>query len=75
MNGLPQNGSPVICEMSYSHSEGTRFGLATREQAQRKLKSIQPHNIPVLGMPEHQSEMESFVKSEEVFWTPLTSSR
>jgi LmbE family N-acetylglucosaminyl deacetylase len=43
----------------------------TLEQAQRKLKSIQAHNIPVVGMPEHQSEMESFVKSEEVFWTPL----
>src|SRR6201987_3378451 len=47
----------------------------TREQAARKLKSIQAHNLPVLGMPEHQSEMESFVKSEEVFWTPLASSR
>jgi len=45
----------------------------TPEQAQRKLKSIQAHNIPVVGMPEHQSEMESFVKSEEVFWTPLGS--
>jgi LmbE family N-acetylglucosaminyl deacetylase len=45
------------------------------EQAQRKLKSIQAHNIPVVGMPEHQSEMESFVKSEEVFWTPPASSR
>jgi LmbE family N-acetylglucosaminyl deacetylase len=45
------------------------------EQAQRKLKSFQAHNIPVVGMPEHQSEMESFVKSEEVFWTPLASSR
>ena len=45
------------------------------EQAQRKLKSIQAHNIPVVGMPEHQSEMESFVKSEEVFWTPLAHSR
>jgi LmbE family N-acetylglucosaminyl deacetylase len=43
----------------------------TLEQAKRKLKSIQAHNIPVVGMPEHQSEMESFVKSEEVFWTPL----
>lgn len=43
----------------------------TPEQAERKLKSIQAHNIPVVGMPEHQSEMESFVKSEEVFWTPL----
>src|SRR5262245_2134829 len=43
----------------------------TPEQAHRKLKSIQAHNIPVVGMPEHQSEMESFVKSEEVFWTPL----
>jgi LmbE family N-acetylglucosaminyl deacetylase len=43
----------------------------TPEQAQRKLKSIQAHNIPVVGMPEHQSEMESFVKSEEVFWTPF----
>jgi LmbE family N-acetylglucosaminyl deacetylase len=42
----------------------------TPEQAQRKLKSIQAHNITVVGMPEHQSEMESFVKSEEVFWTP-----
>ncbi|HXU16889.1 MAG TPA: PIG-L family deacetylase [Terriglobales bacterium] len=42
----------------------------TLEQAERKLKSIQVHNIPVVGMPEHQSEMESFVKSEEVFWTP-----
>ena len=47
-----------------------RFPL-TRVQAQRKLKSIQAHNIPVVGMPEHQGEMESFVKSEEVFWTPL----
>jgi LmbE family N-acetylglucosaminyl deacetylase len=47
----------------------------TLEQAQRKLKSIQAHNIPVVGMPEHQSEMESFVKSEEVFWTPLAGSR
>ena len=47
----------------------------TAEQAERKLKSIQAHNIPVVGMPEHQSEMESFVKSEEVFWTPLTHSR
>jgi LmbE family N-acetylglucosaminyl deacetylase len=47
----------------------------TREQAQRKLKSIPAHNISVVGMPEHQSEMESFVKSEEVFWTPLASSR
>lgn len=45
------------------------------EQAQRKLKSIQAHNIPVVGMPEHQAEMESFVKSEEVFWTPLANSR
>ena len=43
----------------------------TLEQAQRKLKALQAHNIPVVGMPEHQSEMESFVKSEEVFWTPL----
>jgi LmbE family N-acetylglucosaminyl deacetylase len=43
----------------------------TPEQAERKLKSIQAHKIPVVGMPEHQSEMESFVKSEEVFWTPL----
>lgn len=47
----------------------------TPEQAERKLKSIQAHNIPVVGMPEHQSEMESFVKSEEVFWTPLSHSR
>ena len=47
----------------------------TREQAETKLKSIQAHNIPVVGMPEHQSEMESFVKSEEVFWTPLATSR
>jgi LmbE family N-acetylglucosaminyl deacetylase len=47
----------------------------TREQADRKLKSIRAHDIPVVGMPEHQSEMESFVKSEEVFWTPLASSR
>jgi LmbE family N-acetylglucosaminyl deacetylase len=43
----------------------------TPEQAQRKLKSIQAHNITVVGMPDHQKEMESFVKSEEVFWTPL----
>lgn len=43
----------------------------TLGQAQRKLESIRAHNIPVVGMPEHQSEMESFVKSEEVFWTPL----
>jgi LmbE family N-acetylglucosaminyl deacetylase len=47
----------------------------TPEQAERKLKSIRAHNIPVVGMPEHQGEMESFVKSEEVFWTPLASSR
>lgn len=47
----------------------------TPEQAERKLKSIQAHNIPVVGMPEHQSEMESFVKSEEVFWTSLKGSR
>jgi len=47
----------------------------TLEQAQRKLKSIQAHNISVAGMPEHQKEMESFVKSEEVFWTPLAPSR
>ena len=47
----------------------------TPEQAERKLKSIQAHNIPVVGMPEHQAEMESFVKSEEVFWTPLARSR
>jgi LmbE family N-acetylglucosaminyl deacetylase len=40
----------------------------TPEQAQRKLKSIQAHNITVVGMPDHQREMESFVKSEEVFW-------
>src|SRR5262245_44367788 len=46
----------------------------TAEQAQRKLKSIQAHDIPVVGMPEHQSEMESFVKSEEVFWNPLAHS-
>jgi len=45
------------------------------EQAQRKLKSIQAHDLPVVGMPQHQSEMESFVKSEEVFWTPFTHSR
>jgi LmbE family N-acetylglucosaminyl deacetylase len=31
----------------------------TPEQAQRKLKSIQAHNISVVGMPQHQSEMES----------------
>lgn len=43
----------------------------TSQQAERKLKAIRAHNIPVVGMPEHQSEMESFVKSEEVFWTPL----
>jgi LmbE family N-acetylglucosaminyl deacetylase len=47
----------------------------TPDQAQRKLKSIQAHNIPVVGMPDHQKEMESFVKSEEVFWTPLAASR
>jgi LmbE family N-acetylglucosaminyl deacetylase len=47
----------------------------TPEQAERKLKSIQAHNIPVVGMPEHQGEMESFVKSEEVFWTPLAHAR
>lgn len=47
----------------------------TQEQAERKLKSIQAHDITVVGMPEHQSEMESFVKSEEVFWTPLGSLR
>jgi LmbE family N-acetylglucosaminyl deacetylase len=47
----------------------------TPEQASLKLKSIQAHNIAVVGMPDHQKEMESFVKSEEVFWTPLLSSR
>jgi LmbE family N-acetylglucosaminyl deacetylase len=47
----------------------------TPVQAQRKLKSIHAHDIPVVGMPQHQSEMESFVKAEEVFWTPLASSR
>jgi len=47
----------------------------TPEQAQRKLRSIQAHNITVAGMPDHQKEMESFVKSEEVFWTPLAASR
>lgn len=47
----------------------------TPEQAQRKLKSIQAHNISVVGMPDHQKEMESFVKSEEVFWTPLARHR
>jgi LmbE family N-acetylglucosaminyl deacetylase len=47
----------------------------TTEQAQRKLKSIRAHNIPVAGMPEHQREMESFVKSEEVFWTPLVDNQ
>ncbi len=47
----------------------------TPEQAQRKLKSIQAHNITVIGFPDHQNEMESFVKSEEVFWTPLARSR
>jgi LmbE family N-acetylglucosaminyl deacetylase len=47
----------------------------TPAQAERKLKSIQAHNIPVVGMPEHQSEMESFVKSEEVFWTPTSKSK
>jgi LmbE family N-acetylglucosaminyl deacetylase len=47
----------------------------TPEQARRKLKSIQAHNIPVVGFPNHQKEMESFVKSEEVFWTPLVRSR
>lgn len=47
----------------------------TPEQARRKLKSIQAHNIAVVGMPGHQKEMESFVKSEEVFWTPLARSR
>ncbi|HEV2401319.1 MAG TPA: PIG-L family deacetylase [Candidatus Sulfotelmatobacter sp.] len=47
----------------------------TPEQAQRKLKSIQAHNITVVGMPEHQAEMESFVKSEEIFWTPLAHPR
>jgi LmbE family N-acetylglucosaminyl deacetylase len=45
----------------------------TLEQAERKLKSIRAHDIPVVGMPEHQSEMESFVKSEEVFWAPLAN--
>jgi LmbE family N-acetylglucosaminyl deacetylase len=47
----------------------------TPEQARQKLKSIQAHNITVVGMPDHQREMESFVKSEEVFWTPLADSR
>jgi len=43
------------------------------DQAQRKLESIRAHNVPVVGMPEQQSEMESFVKAEEVFWTPLAT--
>jgi len=47
----------------------------TPEQAQRKLRSIQAHNITVVGMPDHQKEMVSFVKSEEVFWTPLAAPR
>jgi LmbE family N-acetylglucosaminyl deacetylase len=47
----------------------------TPEQVQRKLESIQAHNLSVVGMPDHQKEMESFVKSEEVFWTPLAPSR
>jgi LmbE family N-acetylglucosaminyl deacetylase len=47
----------------------------TPAQAERKLKSIQAHDITVVGMPEHQNEMESFVKSEEIFWTPLAPSR
>jgi len=47
----------------------------TPEQARRKLASIQAHDITVVGMPDHQKEMESFVKSEEVFWTPLARSR
>ena len=47
----------------------------THQQAERKLKSIQAHNINVVGMPDHQKDMESFVKSEEVFWTPLAHSR
>ena len=47
----------------------------TPEQADLKLKSIQAHNIAVVGMPDHQKEMESFVKSEEVFWTPLLNCR
>ena len=47
----------------------------TPEQSRRKLKAIQAHNITVVGMPDHQKEMESFVKSEEVFWTPLADSR
>jgi LmbE family N-acetylglucosaminyl deacetylase len=47
----------------------------TPEQAERKLRSIQAHDIYVVGMPDHQKEMESFVKSEEVFWTPLVTSR
>ena len=47
----------------------------SRDQAQRKLESIRAHNVPVVGMPEHQSEMESFVKAEEVFWTPLATPR
>src|SRR5262252_5322598 len=33
----------------------------THEQAQRKLKSIQAHNITVAGIPEDQKEMETFV--------------
>ena len=47
----------------------------TPEQAERKLRSIQAHDIYVVGMPDHQKKMESFVKSEEVFWTPLATSR
>ena len=47
----------------------------SRDQAQRKLESIRAHNVPVVGMPEHQSEMESFVKAEEVFWIPLATPR
>lgn len=47
----------------------------TPEQIQRKLRSIQAHNIPVRGFPDHQKDMESFVKSEEVFWTPSEALR
>jgi LmbE family N-acetylglucosaminyl deacetylase len=46
-----------------------RVPLSLKE-AGIKLKAIQAHDIHVVGNPDHQKNLESFVKSEEVFWLP-----
>jgi len=38
------------------------------EQAATKLKALRAHEIHPVGNPDHQKNMESFVKCEEVFW-------